>query len=159
MISFEPPVDRTRPRERDLPEEVFHAIYGLVPRLTVEVLLVSDGGVLLTKRRSGPCKGLWHIPGGTVRYGESLADAAARIGLRELGLVLTTHEMIGVIEYPSHLAAGIDWPVGVVIPAVSNGRLNSDDARWFDVLPREMHEEQRSFLEAIDLRTLPHSSR
>lgn len=158
MIPFDLPHDRSRPRESDLPEEVYHSIYGLVPRLTVEVLLVSDEGILLVERQMGPCKGLWHIPGGTVRYGESLPAAARRIGLGELGLTLTTSQVIGVIEYPSHLAAGIDWPVGMVIPAVTEDRQIAEHARWFHLLPKEMHEEQRSFLESIDLDDLPRSA-
>ena len=31
--------------------------------------------VYLTKRSIEPCKGLWHLPGGTVRFGESLTEA------------------------------------------------------------------------------------
>ena len=60
------------------PDE-FRDIYSKVPRLTVEVVLRSPAGVLLTLRDIEPCRGLWHLPGGTVRYGEKLLDAVRRV--------------------------------------------------------------------------------
>ena len=63
-----------------LPEHEYHEIYSKVPRLTVELIIESEQGVALTQRRSGPCAGLWHLPGGTVRYGEPLRDAVVRVG-------------------------------------------------------------------------------
>ncbi len=62
-----------------LTEEEFREIYSKVPRLTVEVIVQSSRGILLTKRASGPCSGLWHIPGGTVRFGEPLVAAVSRV--------------------------------------------------------------------------------
>ena len=53
-------------------------IYKKVPRLTVETIFHSNGGVFLTLRNIDPCKGLWHSPGGTVRFGERLTEAVAR---------------------------------------------------------------------------------
>jgi ADP-ribose pyrophosphatase YjhB (NUDIX family) len=32
-------------------------------------------GVLLSRHERGPCQGLGHIPGGTVRFGEALGEA------------------------------------------------------------------------------------
>ena len=69
------------------PEE-FETIYGKVPRLTVEVIIKSEKGVLLSLRSIEPFKGDWHIPGGTVFYGESLADAVRRVTKRELGVTV-----------------------------------------------------------------------
>jgi ADP-ribose pyrophosphatase YjhB (NUDIX family) len=149
--------NRSEPRRDDLPQALYHAIYGLVPRLTAELLIISETGVLLTKRQFGPCKGLWHLPGGTVRYGERLTDAAVRIGSTELGCVLATFPPIGIIEYPSHLAAGIDWPVGVVVPSQTMAAITLESAQWFEQLPDDIHEEQRVFLESVDRSGLPRS--
>ena len=131
-----------------LPQAEFTAIYARVPRLTVELVLIRDGAALLTRRSTGPCAGLWHLPGGTVRYGEPLVEAVARVGADELGATVIPRDLLGVIEYPSHLAAGIDWPVGIAFACDAGGHpmTESDSMRWFGTLPEEIHEEQRSFL-------------
>lgn len=68
-----------------LPQAEYEAIYLRVPRLTVELVIISSDRVLLARRQSGPCAGLWHIPGGTVRFGEPLTDAVHRVAPQELG--------------------------------------------------------------------------
>ncbi|HZU79270.1 MAG TPA: NUDIX domain-containing protein, partial [Acidimicrobiales bacterium] len=60
-------------------------------------------GVLLVERQRGPCRGLWVLPGGTVRFGEGLDAAVRRIGRDELARVVRAGAMLGIIEYPSHL--------------------------------------------------------
>ena len=72
-----------------LPQDEFDWIFSRVPRLTVEVVMASsDRGVLLALRDFGPCKGLWHLPGGTVRFGEPVTGAVRRVALDELGLTV-----------------------------------------------------------------------
>ncbi|HTV12467.1 MAG TPA: NUDIX domain-containing protein [Acidimicrobiales bacterium] len=135
-----------------LPQKEYEAIFSKVPRLTVEVVIVSaNEGVLLSRRQAGPCRGLWHIPGGTVRFGELLTEAARRVPRGEIGLEVDVGPMIGYIEYPSHLELG-DWPVGIAFraapsptgpsPAFSHPGL----VAWFAECPDEMHEEQKAFL-------------
>ncbi|HTW08075.1 MAG TPA: NUDIX domain-containing protein [Acidimicrobiales bacterium] len=140
-----------------LPREEYEAIFSRVPRLTVEVVIIMPGeGVLLSRRLSGPCRGLWHIPGGTVRFGEPLTEAAVRVPRGELGLEVEIGSMIGYIEYPSHLALG-DWPVGVAFRAALSSHAalaavsRAGQVGWFRECPEEMHEEQKAFLRAHDL--------
>ena len=121
-----------------LPQAEYESIYARVPRLTVEVVIASESGVLLTRRDAGPCQGLWHIPGGTVRFGEPLTSAVRRVARQELDLEVTAEGLLGYIEYPSHLERGLDWP---------------EAAGWFSHLPDEMHDEQRAFLRAHGLAT------
>lgn len=105
-----------------LPEAEFHEIYSKVPRLTVELVVVQDSeGVLLVKRASGPCAGLWHIPGDTVRFGEPLVDAVRRFSSQELGLELQPGPLLGYIEYPSHYLNGLDSPVGIAFLCCDEG--------------------------------------
>ena len=138
-------------RER-LPKAQFDEIFSLVPRLTVELVITSSDGVLLSLRASGPCAGLWHLPGGTVRYGEPLTDAVARVAHDELGCDVTLHELLGYLEYPSHLEQGIDWPVGIAFRCQLDPTGSpiapelASTVAFYDQLPAEMHEEQRSFL-------------
>lgn len=60
------------------------------PALTVDcvVLGLDDGGLklLLIERKLEPYRGQWALPGGFVRYGESLEDAARRELGEEAGL-------------------------------------------------------------------------
>jgi ADP-ribose pyrophosphatase YjhB (NUDIX family) len=137
-----------------LPQADFEAIFSQVPRLTVEVVIAAGGrGVLLALRESGPCEGLWHLPGGTVRFGEPVRAAVARVADGELGLVVTAGALLGYIEYPSHYEHGLDSPVGLAFAAEPTGGPPDAESlpgrcRWFATLPDEIHDEQREFLTA-----------
>ena len=137
-----------------LTHDEFRYIFGKVPRLTVEVVIRSTDGVLLTLRRIEPCKGLWHLPGGTVHFGERLTEAVQRIAKREVGVEVHATKLLGYIEYPSHYEKGIDSPVGIafeVIGYIGHIQLNdeAEEYAWFNDLPPEMHTEQSAFLRSI----------
>jgi ADP-ribose pyrophosphatase YjhB (NUDIX family) len=121
----------------------------MVPRLTVELVIRDRSGVVLSRRTDGPCAGLWTLPGGTVRFGEPLVEAVGRVGLDELSLDLRAGPLLGYLEYPSHLAQGIDWPVGIAFDCelLEGPQLAETDVlrRWSQ-LPEPMHDEQRRFL-------------
>lgn len=136
------------PPRGPLPEDEYRQIYSRVPRLTVEIVIAHEHAVLLTLRRSGPCRGLWHLPGGTVRFGERLTEAVERVARDELGVAATAGGLLGYIEYPSHYEHGLDCPVGVAFRTVLTGEQPaiSPTCRWFEHLPVDMHEEQREFL-------------
>jgi ADP-ribose pyrophosphatase YjhB (NUDIX family) len=142
-----------------LQQSDFEEIYARVPRLTVEVVIVSVSGVMLALRRDGPCGGLWHLPGGTVRFGEPLTDAVERVAEEELGVEVVTDDLLGYIEYPSHLSLGLDWPVGIAFGvrltplSVQQFRPEAGAVQWFTSLPDNMHEEQKYFLRARSLAT------
>jgi 8-oxo-dGTP pyrophosphatase MutT (NUDIX family) len=133
-----------------LPKPEFDWIFSRVPRLCVEVVLVQpDRGVLLALRDIPPNVGAWHIPGGTVLFGESLTDAVRRVALDELGLRVTVHELLGYIEYPSHYNNGLDSPVGLAFRVEPDGSSVDDlpeGCQWFNQLPPGLYEEQREFL-------------
>lgn len=134
-----------------LSKEEFDFIYGKVPRLNVELILKSDIGVLLTKRSIEPCKGQWHLPGGTVYYGDSFIDTVKRIAMRELGIYVNQAEMIGYIEYPEHVKKGYGDPRGLsfLITEYEGDILTNEEAdasEWFTVLPKNMHPHQDEFL-------------
>jgi ADP-ribose pyrophosphatase YjhB (NUDIX family) len=133
-----------------LPKSVFDDIFSKVPRLTVEVIVVSPKGVLLTKRQIEPCKGRWHIPGGTVRFGEPLTDAVHRVAKIKLDRDVIIKKFLGYIEYPSHHNNGLDSPVGLTFETEPQGPIDDfkldDNRQWFTVLPDNMHDEQKHFL-------------
>jgi 8-oxo-dGTP diphosphatase len=140
-----------------LSEAEYHEIFRKVPRLTVEIVVLSESGVLLTRRVGGPCAGLWNLPGGTVRFAEPLTEAIHRVALDEIGRDVAIEELLGYIEYPSHAQQGIDWPVGIAFrTALDAGggqilRTAPDRLDWFHQLPEKMHEEQRAFLRSHGL--------
>ena len=140
-----------------LPEVEYQAIFQKVPRLTVEVVICSEFGVLLARRIGGPCDGLWNLPGGTVRFAEPATDAVHRVALDEIGADVTIDDFLGYIEYPSHTRLGLDWPVGLAFrthlapPEGDALAITPDRLDWFARLPDEMHEEQRAFLRAHGL--------
>ena len=109
-------------------------------------------GVLLALRDRGPCKGLWRLPGGTVRFGEPVTQAVKRVALDELGLTVSVGDLLGYIEYPSHYGNRLDSPVGLAFRAQSpiadipDERHLPPGCAWYTTLPEHMHEEQREFL-------------
>jgi ADP-ribose pyrophosphatase YjhB (NUDIX family) len=135
-----------------LPKAEYDAIYRRVPRLCVEVVLATRSrGVLLALRDIPPNVGAWHIPGGTVLFGESLLDAVARVARMELGLEVRAGELLGTIEYPSHYTNSLDSPVGLAYacqPADADVALSHlpDGCRCFRELPDGLYAEQRAFL-------------
>ena len=134
-----------------LPKPEYDAIYSRVPRLCVEVILTDpDRGVALALRDIPPNQGAWHIPGGTVLFGESLADAVARVARYELGLAVEVGELLGTIEYPSHYLNGLDSPVGLAYAVTERGVEGAlpEGCRWFTRLPEGLYAEQREFLSA-----------
>jgi ADP-ribose pyrophosphatase YjhB (NUDIX family) len=138
--------------DHPLSQSEFDSIYSKVPRLTVEIIVKnSEGAIYLTQRAIEPCKGQWHLPGGTVRFGESLRSAVRRIALRELGIHVQEATNRGVVEYPSHYLHGLDSPVGIVFEVVTHGddlKTNNEaaDGGWFLSIPKNMHADQGSFL-------------
>lgn len=79
--------------------EEFIAIYSKVPRLSIELIIRSENGVLLTLRDIDPFKGYWHLPGGTILYSETIAKAANRIAKEELGVKIKLIKLVGAREW------------------------------------------------------------
>lgn len=132
-----------------LPKEEFFAIYRRVPRLCVEVLIFApDRGVLLKLRDIPPNQGAWHIPGGTVLFGEPLVEAVRRVARDELGLAVEPGKLLGYIEYPSHYENGLDSPVGLAFQTEPLTQADEPPAgcEWFRHLPEGLYAEQREFL-------------
>jgi len=139
-------------QDHPLSQKQFKTIYSKVPRLTIEVLIKNqEGAVLLVKRAIAPCKGQWHLPGGTVYFGELLTDAVTRVARRELGITAQHATQNGYIEYPSHLDHSFDYPIGIVFEVTKyqgEVQLNheSADLGWFKQLPQDVHADQDAFL-------------
>ena len=142
-----------------LPKPEYDAIFSRVARLCVEVVIAEpELGVLLALRDVPPNQGAWHIPGGTVLFGERVTDAVKRVARRELGLEVEVDPqgLLGYIEYPSHYENGIDSPVGLAFRSTVTGGPPGPaglppGCRWFKRLPDGLYAEQRDFLRSLGL--------
>ncbi len=73
--------------------------YPARPIIGVGAIVQKDGKVLLVKRGVEPSLGLWAIPGGTLKLGESLRECAERELLEETGITAKAEECIYVFDF------------------------------------------------------------
>jgi len=131
----------------------FKSIYSRVPRLCVDVVLKNKDGVLLTLRRLPTWHKWWHLPGGTVFYGETLKQAVQRIAKRELGVAVKVVKFLGYYECDSEIKQrGYGWSVSLVFQcqiSVRAIKVNEEayEARFFKRYPARFLAEQRNFLQ------------
>lgn len=68
----------------------------------VGAIIVADDGRLLLSRRGPKAKnerGLWEFPGGSVEFGERLADALKREMEEEYGVAIEVGELLDVVDH------------------------------------------------------------
>lgn len=79
----------TQPTE-GLPEDVFLFLTRITPMINVDLLIQNDlGQTLFTWRDDGYCPAGWHLPGGIIRYKETLAERIQAVARHELGTRVT----------------------------------------------------------------------
>lgn len=76
------------------------------PQIGVGAVVVHQGRVLLVQRGRPPGAGLWAIPGGRQRLGETLQQAAEREIREESGIAIRAGEPIYTTEHIERDAAG-----------------------------------------------------
>ena len=64
------------------------------PRVGVGAVVLRNGRVLLVRRGVEPAKGLWAIPGGGLKLGETLREGAEREILEETGITIRAGEPV-----------------------------------------------------------------
>ncbi|OGH19931.1 MAG: hypothetical protein A3D74_00650 [Candidatus Levybacteria bacterium RIFCSPHIGHO2_02_FULL_37_13] len=136
---------------KKLPLSEFLNIYGKVPRLCVEIVVEQRQGILLTLRDIPPGKGLWHFPGGSVLYDESVFDAAHRIAKEELGVEIHINKFLGFTDwYKSKNAVG--HSVSLLFSAkITKGEIKTNfqaiEAKFFKTLPQNIMKENKKFID------------
>ena len=71
---------------KGLPQDVFLFISRITPLINVDLLIKNEkNDTLLTWRDDGFCSPSWHIPGGIIRFKETIADRIHAVAKSELG--------------------------------------------------------------------------
>jgi ADP-ribose pyrophosphatase YjhB (NUDIX family) len=134
---------------KKLPFEEFNYIYHRVPRLCVDLIIQSRDGIILSKRDISPSKGKWHLPGGTVLFRESLAEAVKRVAQEETGLEVKIKDILGVLEYSKETAFGHSVAIAFLVQPISGklqGSKQATNLRYFQSVPKNTIPEQKIFL-------------
>ena len=147
--------------KRPFSPEEFKKIYSKVPRLCVDLIIKTPGGIALSLRSIEPYKGEWHFPGGTVFYKEKITDTIERVAIEETGIPLKADKLLGYIEYPTEdvKGRGFGYTVSMAFLCLTDRSdlkpsKESLEIRTFKKLPPNLIEEQRNFLEKIKLKNL-----
>jgi len=91
------------------------------------------GRLLVIQRGREPARGLWSLPGGRVRAGESFREAVTREVLEETGLRVRPERMAGTVERaaPDGSTYDIrDFTASLVDVGEPTAGDDADDARW-----------------------------
>ena len=139
-----------------LPEELFLLISSLTPIPNVDLLITDSQNRVLLSWRDDPYAGKgWHIPGGCVRFGETMLERVHKTAVHELGCdVMVDPTPIGIqdailppryqLEYPNDRGHHISILFHCSLPnnyRVNNRGKTSMDAgylRWFEKFPSNL---------------------
>jgi 8-oxo-dGTP diphosphatase len=98
------------------------------PKLMVDVIIPSEGRVVLIRRASEPYIGLWALPGGFVEVGETVEQAALREAAEETGLALELARLVGVYSDPERDPRGHNVSVAFLARVLSGELSAATDA-------------------------------
>jgi ADP-ribose pyrophosphatase len=131
--------------------------YPDLPRVAVGALVVHNASLLLVKRGNAPSRGQWAIPGGSVRLGERLGQAAERETLEETSIRIRAERVVHTFDLirrdPDN---GIRYHyviVDYVGRYISGAPVPGDDAleaQWVKVEDLARYQVNRMTLELVD---------
>lgn len=143
--------------ENGLGTELFEYVSTLTPIVNVDLLTFNrKGQVLLSWRKDKYFKPAWHVPGGCIRFKETISDRVQKTALSELGTkVEFDPEPIKVFELFSDnkesviedknqrghfisLVIGCKAPNSYVIPDRYLTEGKAGKLQWFDELPVDL---------------------
>lgn len=134
---------------KKLPLEEFQYIYSKVPRLCVDVVLKTEEGILFSKRDIPPAQGMWHLPGGTVYFGETHEEAVKRVAKEEMGIEVKVIRCLGVIEYGMKFSTGWSTAVAYLVEQTGgefSGSYQAKELKFFKDIPENTIPEPAKFL-------------
>jgi 8-oxo-dGTP diphosphatase len=115
------------------------------PVVGVGAVVIKDGKVLLVKRGVPPNKGIWAIPGGSLKLGETLQEGAEREILEETGITIKAGDpfySFDFFERDGHGRIRFHYVIvdmkGDYISGDVQGADDALDARW--ISPEELND-------------------
>ena len=82
-----------------LPESLFLLISSLIPIPNVDLLIINNKNQILLSWRDDSYYGKgWHIPGGCLRFGETLVERVQKTALEEIGTYVEIKEPIVTVR-------------------------------------------------------------
>lgn len=127
----------------------FVTIYHKVPRATIDIVVETNRGIVLSKRSIEPFRGMWHIPGGTILFKEPIEHAINRISQEELGVSVKIIRHLGINEFFDD--GGKHAVCNVFLVHIIDGELRGSDQGeeicFINNTVDNMIPEQKAFLE------------
>ena len=108
------------------------------PIVGVGAVVIHNERVLLVKRANPPFEGSWCIPGGKVRFGETLQQAAEREILEETTVIIRAGQPVYAFDVIENTSAGptVHYVVVDLEADYISGQPQAQDdvldAAWFD---------------------------
>lgn len=104
------------------------------PEICVGAIARRGDALLLIERGRGVAVGEWSVPGGRVKFGETLVEAARREVAEETGLDVVIGDVVGWVERmtPEHHFVIVDFAVTVVGGTLHAGD-DAADAQWLAI--------------------------
>ena len=107
------------------------------PSIAVDIILEKDDRLLVVLRKKDPFKGSLAIPGGFMKEGERVEDAATREMLEETNLNIEPIDILGVYSAPNRDPRGHVVSIVFIAKIISGNAKAGDDADSFEWLTIE----------------------
>lgn len=146
--------------QEGLPEEVFEFAASIVPMINVDLMVRDEYGRILLARRDDKFSGsVWHIPGGIVRFKETLLYRVNRVAMLEIGRpVFTSGVPLAINEiFSDHQERGhfisflYDCRLKETLAIEEKTEWTHGDLKWFaecpsDLIPCQMDVYRKYFI-------------
>ena len=81
-----------------IPSTLFKQIERYMPFSSVDVAILKDEKIILTKRNIAPYRGYWHLPGSIILKNEKMIDTVKSCTTGELGIEVLNPTFVGNYE-------------------------------------------------------------
>ncbi|MCW4047954.1 MAG: NUDIX hydrolase [Candidatus Bathyarchaeota archaeon] len=127
-------------------------LYPDQPVVGVGAIILSEGKILLEKRKNKPGQGKWSVPGGLVELGENIERAVIREAREETCLEVAEPSLVDVVDDVELDEEGkvqyhfviIDYHVKIV-GGVPHAASDADELRWVPFAEVESYDLTTSF--------------
>lgn len=148
---------------KGLPQELFLYASKITPLVNVDLLVKDESGRTLLSWRNDKYAGTgWHVPGGILRYKETLENRVIEVSRSEIGTSVRFDSLpiaVNQLIHPRHEVRGhfISFLYKCFLPGSfipENAGLSRDDAgflMWHDRCPENLIEVHELYRKYIDL--------